>query len=171
MPAGQRRVMARGDMPLRASDENRSSGSHPVARDHEDQKTASWGIICLGQRAQVGGEIGGGGQRVGVVLAQDAAAAVEGVLVQVAGGLELAQRAQVGGQVAGGGQRVGVVLAQDAAAAVEGVVGQVAGGLEVAQRTQVMSQVGSGDQGIGGGLAQDAAGGVEGGGGQVEGGL
>src|SRR5215472_12833105 len=84
--------------------------------------TASWGIICLAQFAQVGGQVGGGGQGVGVVLAQHAAAAVEGVLVQVPGGLHVAQFAQVGGQVGGGGQGVGVVLAQHAAAAVEGVL-------------------------------------------------
>jgi hypothetical protein len=48
---------------------------------------ASWGIICLAELVQVGGEAGGGGQGVGVVVAQDVAAAVEGVLVQVVGGL------------------------------------------------------------------------------------
>jgi hypothetical protein len=61
-----------------------------------------------------------------MVWAQDAAAAVEGVLVQVAGGLNLAQLAQVDGQVVGGVQGVGMVWAQDAAAAGQGVVVQVA---------------------------------------------
>ena len=51
---------------------------------------ASWAIVCLAERAQVDGEVVGGVQGVGVVVAQDAAAAVEGVLVQVAGGLDLA---------------------------------------------------------------------------------
>ena len=63
---------------------------------------------------------------LGVVLAQDAAVAVEGVLVQVAGGLDVAQLAQVDGQVVGGVEGVGVVLAQDAAAAGKGVLVQVA---------------------------------------------
>ena len=48
---------------------------------------ASWAIIGLPQRAQVGGQVGGEGQGVEVVLAQDAATAVESVLVQAAGGL------------------------------------------------------------------------------------
>src|SRR5690348_17434948 len=56
---------------------------------------ASWAIICLAKRAQVGGEVGGGGQGVGVVMAQDAAAPVEGVVVQVVGGRDVAERAQV----------------------------------------------------------------------------
>jgi hypothetical protein len=62
-----------------------------------------------------------------VVLAQDAAAAVEGVLVQVAGGLYLAQLAQVVSQDGGRTQSAAVVLAQDAAMAVKGVLVQVAG--------------------------------------------
>ena len=53
--------------------------------------------------AQVGGQVSGGGQGVGVVLAQDPALAVQGVLVQVAGGLHFAQLAQVDGEEAGGG--------------------------------------------------------------------
>ena len=44
---------------------------------------ASWATICLAERAQVGGQVGGGGQGVGVVVAQDAAAAGQGVVVQV----------------------------------------------------------------------------------------
>ena len=128
-------------------------------------------IICLAQLAQVGGQAGGGGQGVGVVVAQDAAAAVEGVVVQVAGGLDLAERAQVGGQVVGGVQGVGVVVAQDAAAAVEGVVVQVAGGLDLAERAQVVGQVVGGVQGVGVVLAQDAAAAVQGVVVQVAGGL
>ena len=49
--------------------------------------TASWAIVCFAQRAQVGGQVARGGRCVGVVLAEDTAAAVEGVLVQVPGGL------------------------------------------------------------------------------------
>jgi len=48
-----------------------------------------------------------------VVLAQDPAAAVQGVPVQVAGGLHLAQRAQIPGQVDGGAQGVGVIRRTD----------------------------------------------------------
>ena len=62
--------------------------------------TASWAIICLAQLTQVDGQAGRD-QGVGVVLAQDAAAAVEGVLIQDAGGLYVAQLAQVVGQVGG----------------------------------------------------------------------
>jgi DNA-binding SARP family transcriptional activator len=119
--------------------------------------TASWAIICLAERAQVGGQVGGGGEGVGVVVAQDAAAAVEGVVVQVVGGLHLAQRAQIDGQVGGRVQGVGVVLAQDAAAAGQGFVVQVAGGLHLAQRAQIVGQVVGGVQGVGVVLAQDAA--------------
>ena len=66
-----------------------------------------------------------------MVLAQDAAAAVEGVVIQVPGGRYLAQRAQVVSQDGGGAQSAAVVLAQDTAMAVEGVVVQVVGGLDV----------------------------------------
>ena len=62
-----------------------------------------------------------------MVLAQHPAAAVQGVLVQVAGGLHLPQLAQVDGEVIGGDQGVGVVLAQHPALAVQGVLVQVAG--------------------------------------------
>jgi len=60
--------------------------------------------IGLLQQAQVGGEVAGGDQGVGVVGAQHPAVAVEGVLVQVAGGLHLPRRAQDIGGVAGGDQ-------------------------------------------------------------------
>ena len=48
-----------------------------------------------------------------MVVAEDPAAAGEGVLVEVAGLLVLAQRAQVGGEVVGRGEGVGVVVAED----------------------------------------------------------
>ena len=92
-----------------------------------------------------------------MVVAQDAAATGQGVVVQVAGGLELAERAQVDGQVMGGVQGVGVVVAQHAAATGQGVVVQVAGGLELAERAQVDGQVVGGVQGVGVVVAQDAA--------------
>lgn len=59
------------------------------------------------------------------VLAQDLAAAVQGVLDQVAGGLHLTQGMQVRGQVMRGEQGGGVVLAPDPALAVQGVLAQV----------------------------------------------
>ena len=61
-----------------------------------------------------------------MVVAPDAAVAGQGVLVQVAGGLDVAQLAQVDGQVVGGVEGVGVVVAQDAAAAGKSVLVQVA---------------------------------------------
>ena len=81
-------------------------------------------------------------QSAGVVLAQDPAAAVQGVLVQVAGGLHLAQRRA--GRWPGYSRRprCRVVLAQDPAAAVQGVLVQVAGGLRLAQLAQVDRRVG-----------------------------
>ena len=93
---------------------------------------ASAVVVGPGPGAQVGSQVIGGGQGVGVVLAQDSAAAVQGVLVQVAGGPYLAQGAQVGGQVLRGSQGVGVVLTQDPAAAVQDVLAQVERGLQLA---------------------------------------
>ena len=83
-----------------------------------------------------------------MVLAEDAAAAVEVVFVQVTGGLDLAQLAQGDGQVVGGVQGVRVVLAEDAAAAVEGVFVQVTRGLELTQLAQGDGQVVGGVQGV-----------------------
>jgi hypothetical protein len=57
----------------------------------------------------------------GVVLAEDAAAAGQGVFEKLPGRLVLADRTQAHGEVAGGGQGVGVVLAEDAAAGGQGV--------------------------------------------------
>ena len=68
-------------------------------------------------RTQADGQAVGRGQGVGVVLAQHAAAARQGVFAQLPGRLVLPGRAQADGQVAGGGQGVGVVLAEVAAAA------------------------------------------------------
>ena len=64
-----------------------------------------------------------------MVLAQDAAAAGDDVVVQLPGRLVLAQLEQRGGEDEGGGQGVGVILAQDAAAAGQGVFGQLPGRL------------------------------------------
>ena len=86
---------------------------------------------------------------MGVVWAQDLAAAAEGVVVQIAGGLDLAQLAHVVGQGAGRGQGVGVVLAQDPAAAGEGVTVQVPGGCCLAQLAQLVGEVVGGVEGVG----------------------
>ena len=61
-------------------------------------------------------------QGVGVVLAEDPAAAGEGVLVELPGLLVVAQRPQDEAEVAGRAQGGGVVLAEDPAAAGEGVL-------------------------------------------------
>ena len=58
---------------------------------------------------------------VGVVLAQDAAAAGQGVFAQLPGRLPAADPQQADGQVVGRGQGIGMVLAQDAATASQGV--------------------------------------------------
>ena len=92
--------------------------------------TASWVIIRFAQHAQVGGQGIRRVQGAGVVFAQDPAAPVQGVLVQLARGLHLAQLAQVGGQGIRRAQGPGVVFAQDPAAPVQGVLVQVAGGLD-----------------------------------------
>ena len=56
------------------------------------------GLLIITQRMQVLGEVGGRGQGVGVVVAQDPAFAGEGVLVQGAGLLVVPQRMQVPGE-------------------------------------------------------------------------
>ena len=83
-------------------------------------------VLCADKQAANNGEVIGGCQGIGVVGAQDPAVAVQGVLVQVASGLDLAQLAQADGQIVGGVQGVGVVLPQHPAAAVQGVPVQVA---------------------------------------------
>jgi hypothetical protein len=59
--------------------------------------------------------------RVEVAVAEDAAAAGQGVFGQLPGRLVLAQLGQFGGEVGGGPQGVGVVVAEEAAAAGQGV--------------------------------------------------
>jgi hypothetical protein len=53
------------------------------------------GVVNLTQCAQVVGEVACGRQGVGVVLAKDAATAVEGVPVQIAGGAYLPEPARI----------------------------------------------------------------------------
>ena len=71
-----------------------------------------------------------------MVLAQDSAAAGEGVVLELAGLLVLAQRSQGEAEEAGCAQCDGVVLAEDSAAAGEGVVLELPGLLVLAQRSQ-----------------------------------
>ena len=92
-----------------------------------------------------------------MVVAQDPAAAGEGVLVEGAGLLVLAQRVQVDGEVVGRGEGVGVVVAQDPAAAGEGVLVEGAGLLVLAQRVQVGGEVVGRAEGVGVVVAQDPA--------------
>ena len=64
---------------------------------------ASGVLVRLAEGAQVGGQVVGGGQGGGVILAEDPAATAQGVLSQVAGGLHLldgAQDADDGGGIA-----------------------------------------------------------------------
>ena len=68
-----------------------------------------------------------------MVLAQDPAAAGQGVLVEGAGLLVVTQCGQVGGEVVGRGEGVGVVLAQDPASAGQSVLVEGAGLLVVTQ--------------------------------------
>jgi hypothetical protein len=56
-----------------------------------------------------------------VLIAEDAAAAGDDVVVQLPGRMVLAQLGQRADELEGGGQGVGVVLAPDAAAAGQGV--------------------------------------------------
>ena len=71
-----------------------------------------------------------------MVVAQHAAEAGEGVVVELAGPLVLAQGSQGEAEEAGRAQCVGVVLAEDAAAAGEGVALKLSGLLVLAQRSQ-----------------------------------
>ena len=57
-----------------------------------------------------------------MVVAEHAAAAGQGVLVQLAGRLILAQVPQVGGEIGRRGQGAGVVVAEGAAEAGQGVL-------------------------------------------------
>ncbi len=84
-----------------------------------------------------------------MVLAQGAAAAGQGVFVQLLGRLVLADRTQADGQAIGGGQGVRVVLAQDAAAAGQGVFAQLPGRLVLAAVKKADGQVAVGGQGAG----------------------
>ena len=75
-----------------------------------------------------------GEQGIRVVFAQNPAAAVQRVLVQVTGCPHLTKRAQIEGQARRRGQGIGVVLTQDPAAAVQRIPVQVTGCLYVTCR-------------------------------------
>jgi hypothetical protein len=62
-----------------------------------------------------------------VLIAEEAAAAGDDVVVQLPGRMILAQPGQRADELEGGGQGVGVVLAQDAAAVPQDVFGQLPG--------------------------------------------
>src|SRR5690348_8128724 len=106
------------------------------------------GRLVLAQLEQRGGEDEGGGQGVRVVLAEVAAAAGQGVFVQLPGRLVLPGRTQADGQAVGGGQGVGMVLAEVAAAAGQGVFVQLPGRLVLPGRTQADGQAVGGGQGV-----------------------
>ena len=76
---------------------------------------------CSPRRSQGEAEEAGRAQRFGVVLAEDSAAAGEGVVLELPGLLILAQRPQDQAEEAGCSQCDDVVLAQDSAAAGQGV--------------------------------------------------
>jgi hypothetical protein len=99
--------------------------------------SALWAMSCLAYRRQIEGEVVSGAEGVGVIGAEDVAAALQCVLVQVAGGLRLAERAQVSGQVARGFEGLGMIGPEDVAAALQRVLVQVAGRLRLAQHPQI----------------------------------
>ena len=76
-----------------------------------------------------------------MIAAQDAAAAVEGVLLKVARILKPAQLAEVGGEAAGGRQCVRVIVPEDPPTAGEGVVVQFLGTSGIAEFAQDGCQV------------------------------
>src|SRR5438309_159349 len=80
-----------------------------------DLQSAS--LLMLTQRGQAIGEVVGRVQGVGVVFAEDAASAGQGVLIQGTGPLVLAQLSQMISEVVGRNQGLGVVLAEEAASA------------------------------------------------------
>ena len=66
------------------------AGAPPLLQRPEQAATVS-GIIGFPQRAEVGGEVTFGAKGVGVVRAEDLAAARQGILIQITGRLHLPQ--------------------------------------------------------------------------------
>jgi len=85
----------------------------------------------------------------GLVLAQDSAAAGQGIFGQLPARLALADHTQADGQSAGRGQGVGVILAQHAAAAGQGVFGQFPGRLVLVAPGHAEGEVVGGGHGAG----------------------
>ena len=106
----------------------------PQGRRHDPGRPLP-GLLIVTQRPQDQAEEDGREQGDGVVLAEDSAAAGEGVVQELPGLLIVTQRPQDQAEEAGRGEGVGVVLAQDSAAAGEGVVQELPGLLIVTQRT------------------------------------
>ena len=95
----------------------------------------SWrACLVLVQGSKGEAEEAGCAQCFGVVLAEDSAAAGEGVVEELLRLLVLAQGSQGEAEEAGKIQCVGVVLAVDAAAAGEGIALKLSGLSVVAQR-------------------------------------
>ena len=92
-----------------------------------------------------------------MVLAEDSAAAGEGVVQELPGLLIVTQRPQDQAEEAGRGEGVGVVLAQDSAAAGEGVVLELPGLLIVTQRPQDQAELAGRGEGVGVVVAEDSA--------------
>jgi hypothetical protein len=90
-------------------------------------------LLVLAQGAQVGCQVVGLDQGVGMVVTQHATTPGEGVLLEGAGPLVLAQNAQIGREPARRGEGLGMVVAPHAAEAGEGVGLELAGRLVLVQ--------------------------------------
>jgi hypothetical protein len=106
-------------------------------------------------------------QGLGVLIAEDATAAGDDVVVQLPGRMMLTQPGQRADELERGGQGVGVILAQDPAAAGQDVFGQLPGRLVLAGPGDAAGQAPGGGHGAGvpAGRAQaggEVAGGSEG---------
>ena len=91
----------------------------------------------------------GRGEGVGVVLAEDSAAAGEGVVLELPGLLIVTQRPQEQAEVAGRGEGVGVVVAEDSAPPAQHLFLQFPGLRVVTQPEQVVGELAGGGEGVG----------------------
>src|SRR3954467_1620050 len=89
----------------------RSSGAPARRLPEEDRAAGVSRLLGLAQFAQVGCEVVGRGEGVGMVVAEYPAAPGEGVLVEGAGLLILAELAQVGREPVRRGEGIWVVVA------------------------------------------------------------
>jgi hypothetical protein len=113
----------------------------------------------LAERAQVAGEVARVGQGGGVVVAEQPAAASQGVLVEFPGGPVLAERVQVGGEVFRCPEGVGMVGAEEGGPPVMQVGGEGGGGGVGAADLEVF---GDGEQQPTGGWSWSTAGSMSG---------